>query len=269
MTSNRAGFTLVELLVIVGVGSLLLLGIYGTLSTQQAAYTAQSAQIHRQQSVRAGLDVLISELRSLSTGGGDILTLDDDSISVRVMRRLGIVCGVTYSAPPTLHSLRVGAPIETGDSLFVFADGQQGVGLDDVWIAAMAGTVDTFTTCNGQVAQRIPLPGATSALAADSVRPGALVRSFEWKSYGIGYWGGATYLGEWSPNQPFTPLVGPLDGHGDPALRLDYFDANGNPTALPADVHRIDVLVRTTTPIPVSAGGIQVDSLLATVYSRN
>jgi len=266
---SRAGFTLIELLVVAAVGGLLVLGIYGTLRTQQAAYTVQSAQVQRQQSVRTGLDLLVQELRSLSAEGGDILAMDDDSISVRVMRRLGVVCGMTYGSPPVLTSLRAGSPIRTGDSIFVFADVDETRSSDDVWISAKAGTVDTLATCNGEVAQRIPLSGASSAVTTDSVRVGALVRSFEWKSFGIGHWSGATYLGEWAPGQPFTPLVGPLDGHGTPALRLEYFDSAGNTTTVPTDVHRIEVMVRTTTPIPVAAGGMMVDSLRATVFARN
>ncbi len=266
---RRAGFTLIELLVVAAVGGLLVLGIYGTLRTQQAAFTVQAAQVQRQQSLRSGLDVLVGELRSISAAGGDILGMDDDSISVRVMRRLGIVCNVTYGSPPIVFSFRGGAPIRTGDSVFVFADGNVNLASDDVWISAKAGVVDTLATCNGQPAQRIPLPGAASAMAADTVRDGALLRTFEWRSFGIGKWGGDTYLGQWRPGEPFVPLVGPLDGRGSPPLRLEYFDSSGNVTAIPTEVQRIEVVVRTTSPFPAAPGGMMEDSLRAIVYARN
>lgn len=266
---NRSGFSLVELLVVSAVGGLLLVGVYGTLAAQRHAFTLQSSQVETQQSARAGLDVLLTELRSLSPGGGDVITIDDDSITMRVMRTAGLICDVTYGGTPVLTALPVGAPFLPGDSLFVFADGDRDVAADDAWIAARAGPVDTLGVCNGAVAQRIDLPGAGAAFAADSVRSGGLVRAFEWRSYGLGLYGGHAYLGTWTPGSSFTPLVGPLDATAGPALRLDYYDALGNPALTPSSVHRIDVMVRAASPATTAAGAPLVDSLVATVFSRN
>ncbi|MEZ4415567.1 MAG: prepilin-type N-terminal cleavage/methylation domain-containing protein [Gemmatimonadota bacterium] len=266
---NRRGFSLVELVVVSAVGGLLLLGLFGTLTTQQHAYTTQTAQMDAAQSVRAGLDVLVTEFRSLSTVGGDVIAMDDDSITVRVMRRVGITCAVTYGGTPQLTAIPVGEHFAVFDSVFVFADGDPDVAFDDTWIAGRVGAADTLGSCSGQMAQRISLPGAAGAFAADSVREGALLRSFEWQSFGLGLYAGKSYLGRWSSTSSFVPLVGPLDASSGPALTLEYFDANGAVTAVPADVRRIDVLVRTAAPVQATGAITVVDSLRATVYARN
>jgi len=266
---NRAGFSFVELLVVAAVGGILLLGLWGTLATQQRAYTTQAAQVGAQQSVRSGLDMLVTEFRSLSTNGGDIIALDDDSITIRSMGRVGIVCSVSQGGTPLLEAIPVGDPIAVSDSVFVFADGDPDVGFDDTWIAAQVGTADTLGSCNGQMAQRITLPGSSADFAADSVREGALMRTFEWRSFGLGTYGGDLFLGQWSPGSGFLPLVGPLDASTGQALRLDYYDLMGNVAVLPSDVHRIDVTVRTALPIQSPSGGVMVDSLRSTVFSRN
>lgn len=266
---NRAGFSFVELLVVAAVGGVLLLGLWGTLATQQRAYTSQAAQLGAQQSVRSGLDVLVTEFRSLSTNGGDIIAMDDDTITIRSMGRVGVVCSVSQGVTPLLETLPVGDYVQSMDSVFVFADGDPDVAFDDTWIPARVGTADTLGSCNGQMAQRISLPGASSAFAADSVREGALLRTFEWKSFGLGVYGGNAYLGQWAPGTNFTPLVGPLDASAGAALRLDYYDISGNVALTPTSVHRVDVTIRTALPIQSPTGGTMVDSLRSTVFSRN
>ncbi|HUF75760.1 MAG TPA: prepilin-type N-terminal cleavage/methylation domain-containing protein, partial [Longimicrobiales bacterium] len=70
MTRDRRGFTLVELLVVVVLGSLVLMAALQVLITNQRTYAAQNAVITSQQSTRIALEVLVNELRELSPSGG-------------------------------------------------------------------------------------------------------------------------------------------------------------------------------------------------------
>lgn len=265
---ERDGYTVIEMMLVAIVGAVLLLSIYGFLVTQQRVATIQAAEVDSQQSARAGMDILATELRSLSATGGDILLMDDDSISMRVMRNFGIACAVSYS-PTFVTVARNGAWFSSLDSVFVYADGDEDVALDDVWIADQAGTVDTTQTCGTQPAQRIPLPGAAAAFVADSVRVGAPVRSYEHVSIGVGLYGGKQYLGRWGPWSSFLPLVGPIDASSGPALRLDYLDIAGNPTTVPTDVYRIDVMIRAESAVERPNGNPVSDSLNFSVFARN
>lgn len=265
---DRAGFTIMELLVVATLGGLLLMGIFGTFVTQQRGYTVQTAKVETQQTIRAGLDFLTTEFRSLSTKGGDLMVMDNDTITIRSMRKIGVVCWVS-SSPPRVRALKVGEPFANQDSVFLFADNDLERGVDDEWLPLRVGTVDTLSNCGGESAQEMTFPAGSAAFAADSVSEGGLVRSFEWISYGLGTFGSYVYLGQWSTGSGFTPLIGPLDDSTGPALRLDYYDLNGVVTSTPADVVRIDVMLRTASQARSSGGPQVADSLHATIYSRN
>ena len=67
------------------------------------------------------------------------------------------------------------------------------------------------------------------------------------------------------------PLIGPVLTNG---LTFQYFDINGNVTAVRAQVARIDITVRARTAAAVRAGGqaaaaTMVDSVVTSVALRN
>ena len=265
---GRDGFTTVELIIVTMIGAVMILSIYGVLVNQQRSYTIQGAQIAAQQSARAGMEILATEFRSLSGLGGDVIAMDDDTVSLRVMRKFGIACGVSLT-PPAVTVRKVGAWFDVNDSIHVYADGDEDVALDDVWLSGTASSVDTTRTCGTYPAQLISVGGVGGAFTVDTVRVGAPVRSYERVSFGLGTYQGEPYLGRWGTATSFIPLVGPLDASSGPALRLDYFDINGNVTATPTDVHRIDVMVRSESDVALPSGHPVSDSLVVSVFARN
>lgn len=62
MKNNINGFTLVELLIALFVGSLAMASIYNVFMSQQRSYYAQDQVARMHQNLRAGLDFLVSEL---------------------------------------------------------------------------------------------------------------------------------------------------------------------------------------------------------------
>ena len=112
-TAGRRGFTLVELLVVVVLGGLMILAIYQVLITNTRVYAANNAQVQGQQSLRAGLDVLFSELREVSAEEGDIIGMGPDSVTIRASRAFGLVCATDYaSSPPSVTAFRVGPMVQ-------------------------------------------------------------------------------------------------------------------------------------------------------------
>lgn len=269
---GRGGFTLVELLVVAVVGIVILAGVLRILISTQQIYTAQSARMGSQQSVRAGLGVLFGELRELSPGGGDLINMQPNQVQIRVMRGVGLACQVEMAATPRITTTRVGRWFRSGDSVFVFADNDPNTSLDDRWLRGAVSVVDTTAVCpGGQSGQVLSLPGMLPAMTADSVRVGALVRSFEHVTYGLFEFGtsGEWYLGQRRTGSDWEPLVGPLLPPDADAPVFRYLDRAGNPTAVAAQVEQVEVRLRSDTPVRGPGGILIRDSLTARIQARN
>lgn len=267
MNRDRRGFTLTELIVVTVLGALLVMAALQVLITNQRTYTAQNAQIQGQQMTRAGVDVLSNELREVSARGGDLLKMDDDALVVRAMRKFGVACAVSLASPPVLRLLQVGDWFSEKDSVFVFADNDVAVATDDAWIATQVSAVDTTTTCGTAKAQNVTFTGPAALFEADSVRVGAMVRSYTWFTYGLITYDGEPYLGRAEAGGTAVPLVGPLKASS--GLEFVYLDSLGNTTSVTTDVRQIQVTIRTGSGVLNSLGEPVSDSITALIYTRN
>lgn len=267
MKTRRAGFTLVELLVVTVLGALLIGATLQVLITNQRTYTAQNAQIQGQQALRAALEVLSGELREISPAEGDLVSMSSTELRIRAGRTFGLVCHDTMAGIPTFRVLRIGDWMEEGDSVFVFADNLGEVMTDDEWITTSITARDTTRTCGALPAQRLTFAGA-SAFGADSVSMGAQVRVFTHFIYGLmTYSDGRPYLGRKVPGGEYVPLVGPLRSGNGVAFR--YMDAAGTVTSTAADVAQIEITLRTDSDIMDSTGSPVRDSVTVRVHTRN
>ena len=275
MRRNRAGFTLVELTVVVVLGALVLGAILQVLITNQRTYTVQSAAVQGQQSSRMAVEIMFNELRELSPADGDILSMSSTSMLVRLMRRFGIACDVDVgptASPPRIRVIDPGGThFEAEDTVLVFADNREATGNDDVWLRARVIDVDSTVTCVGRPALDLEVDTTGGVFASDSVRVGAPVRGYEIYRYQQANWFSTAtpYLvrqddGVGTP----WPIAGPLrpDGQG---VQFIYRDALGNVTSTPTDVRQIEVRIRTGNRVMSSTGGMVSDSLDAWIYTRN
>ena len=264
-TGDRRGFTLVELMIVAVVGSLVVGSTYQILLTSQRALTIQTAQIQGQQNVRAGLDILFSELREISGAEGDILTMGSDRIEFRAMRAFGLVCGVSAAGSP-VRVRKIGRFFSSGDSIMVFADNNPNFSSDDTILAGVVGSIDTTQTCSGaDTAQSLAVTALAAALVNDTVRIGAPVRAFTVYTYGLYSLDGDYYLARQS-GATTDPLVGPLSANG---VSFTYVDAFGNITTNPRAVARIEVTLRSKSKVLDQRGRPVADSLSTAIYLRN
>ncbi|MEQ8330244.1 MAG: prepilin-type N-terminal cleavage/methylation domain-containing protein [Longimicrobiales bacterium] len=267
MNAGRRGFSLVEMLIVAVLGSLIVLASLQVLVTNQRAYTGQTHKIRGQQTSRAGMEILTGEIREVSAQGGDILAMGPDSLTIRTMRKFGVVCAVSTANPPQLTAIRVGDWFAVDDSVFVFADNNTSRSSDDAWIPVRVTAVDTTQTCAGRSAQRLSFAGQSAPFTADSVRTGAPMRSYTRYTYGLYDIDGTPYLGRRTTGTP-VPMVGPV--RTSDGVAFAFFDGNGAVTANMTDVRQIDVTLRTppgamsaTDHTPIS------DSITARVFTRN
>ena len=84
------------------------------------------------------------------------------------------------------------------------------------------------------------------------------------------YLGRSTY-----PGGSFEPMVGPLydrnagDSPSASPVQFTYYDADGSTTTTATDVRRIDITIRTWSPVVDGTGDNVADSLTMSVYTRN
>lgn len=277
--NDRRGFTIVELLVVAVLGALVLVATYNVLITNQRTYTVNAANIQGQQTVRAGMDLLFGELREISPEGGDLLRMDDDSVTIRVMRSAGIVCdsvskglsGLTNNSFLVIFlgdTFVATADTNSKDSIWLFAEHDSTRTDDDVWVKSDV-RLRGRTTCQGRPAQELRFSGLTGGLFdTDTPTLGSLTRQFTTYTYGLGTWEGEPYLIRVRGSDgSVSPLVGPLMSTG--GVTFEYLDATGTATAVGADVTQIVVTVRTQHEARTSDGERITDSLKARIYPRN
>lgn len=267
MKTDRRGFTLVELIVVTVLGALVLLASLQILITNQRTYTAQTAQIQGQQATRAAIDVLFTELREISAQGGDLLSMNASSLSIRVMRKLGVACLVTSASPPVIRALQLGNWFAAEDSVFVFADNNTSLSSDDKWISAKITAIDTTVKCGTSNAQNLSFGGQAAKFTADSVRTGAPIRSFVRYRYGLITYDGEPYLGRTDAGGTAVPLVGPLKATN--GIAFAYLDSLGAVTSTANRVRQIRVTIRTASGVVNSVGETVSDSVTAVIYTRN
>lgn len=274
--NRRAGFTLVELMVVTVLGSVVMLAVYHTMVIQQRSYRHQRGVIATQQNTRLALATIASELREVSPPSADLLVAAPGSISFRAYRKLGFVC--TTDAPGKKFELwPIGQHFVGGDSLMVFADGDPNTSKDDQWRVMEVGSVGSASSCTtdweGQQPIRLNMPNDSAKLA--DIRSGATVRSFEHQTYGHYQIDGDWVLGRHGVDDSPVALLGPLADPERYGLRFAYFDTLGTPfipgdSAGRAAIRRVRIAVRALAPPEVAGStGEYEDSLSTELYFRN
>lgn len=279
MKNDRAGFTIIELLLVAVLGLLVMAGAYSTLIRQGEAYTTFSAMSGTQQDTRTGVDLLGAELRELSANGADLILATPDSIRFRALRSFGLLCDQNKINKKLIVAQFGVQPFRAGDSLLVYVDGDSLKADDDSWQREYVNSTSNVTVCGTTLGVSLGtlLPNANLieltigiTLKADSVYPGAPIRSFDLITYGGGTWDGMPMLMR-REGASTAPLLGPIEDPG--GIEFSYYDGAGNElTSFPLDaatrasVQRIQVKIRAERR--TARSGTHQDSLITDVYLR-
>lgn len=297
MTRSRAarsGFSLVELIVILALSTIVMGGLTSVLVRQQRFYRGTADLIETRSQIRQAAGIIPSDLRGVSTIGGDILAISDTSMIFwatigQAVACVGVPGAYEISIPPlvlannnTLASFTM-TP-DAGDTVYVYHDGVSEAASDDHWEAygitgpptasvlpclALTGAADATTE-----RYRFPLIEPLGANLSIGT-PLRFVRRTRYTLYKAQ--DNSWYLGYCSPDcigNP-QPIAGPFlpAGGGTAGVSFSYQDAAGAVTAVPANVAQVSIVVRGQTQGVVDMGGYKNtyvgDSLRFSVAIRN
>jgi prepilin-type N-terminal cleavage/methylation domain-containing protein len=274
---RRSGFTLVELLVVVVVGTLVLGAIYQTLLAQERSSRQQRAVMEAQQSSRIALEILSAELREMSALDGDLIVADSTRIRFRMLRGAGIVCRTDPNARNWVDVVPLaGSTFPTADSVLLFADWNPQSAADDAWIRDAIGSTGTPGNCPagapfaGSAPIRVNL---VQQFPSGAVSTGALVRAFHTVELALRDGTAGAELTRSLRGQAAAPLLGPLRSNAERGLRFRYLDTAG--AALPTPLAQADLQAVARVRISVRGlgrGGVNpdghTDSLATVVHLR-
>jgi prepilin-type N-terminal cleavage/methylation domain-containing protein len=279
LPAARGGFTLVEVLVALVLGTLLVGFILQFVTGQTRIASRQTAREEVQQNARGALEVLGSDLRGAIASG--LIRADEREIQFMLPRRWGVVCAANGSTQTTAVF-----PIVPGDSVPFGA----GVGLivqrasDKVWVpvvpalATVTGRAAASLTANPGCGQLSP-SGQVQAFTFTGIGHPAATRGdriaiYQLVRYDVGTSGGRDWIrrsnGAGIAAANMQPLAGPLD-----SLKFEYL--SGNPPvamaapgagAATAGIEMIRVGVKTTSRSSGN-GAPATESGSVTVQIRN
>jgi len=245
---NRRGITLIELLVALSVSGVLVAGIYKTFVSQQHTYTVQDQLVDMQQNIRLAINGMTRELRMAGFGGGGVdgwteffkhgaiygaytgvVNPGGDDTSVTVLEGFEPLVRTTLGAAAlsSSNTIFVGPDVSSFDAppgarRYVSINGTEVHHIANNGIDNVAKTI-TFSgwdkvIADHQAGEPIYLIGAvTYSIGNFEGKPNCLLRD--------------DHLG--GGPQPVADNI--------ESLQFSFFDVNGNPTVVPADIRMIRV----------------------------
>ena len=248
----RRGFTLVEMVVSLGLTLIVTAAAHRLITVTQHWSRVQVEQLTLQSSVRIGVLVAANELRGLNTVPGgtaeqnDIVSLAPNGIVYRASRGTGLLC-----QPPAGSQLRLARngfsgyrdPQPGRDLVYLFRPGSSAAGEDDGWVPLAITGVATGSACPGGLGPGITLTTGAASWPPEVTAgtPARIVELMELKAYQSEgqWWMGARSV---SSGEAIQPLAGPLDEQD--GFRLIYLNRTGGATSDPTAVAGIRIAVR-------------------------
>lgn len=273
-SSSRPGFTLIELLVVMVLGGVLLTAVMKLMLSQAQSYGKQLEVMDAREATRTAAAVLEWELRHAGAGGSTLAMISADSLRLRTVTGLGVICGRDAVLPRYgLWRTAGNAGATTADSALVFQ-----LGTDSTWRVLKISQVGTpaalgVPACawsGGRVPDLVVEFVVNSKRDTSTIKVGAPVSVYEHATYAETQSGGRWYLGrQISGGAGWEQIAGPLSAPGLNGLKFTYYDKTTAVTANPANVASVGVTViaQSTKFIPGTTS-YEVDTVTTKVSLR-
>jgi len=268
---KEKGLTLLELVVALAISAILVAAIYRTFVRQNRTFTVQEQVVEMQQSARVSISRMMEELRMAGFGNVAMVlpvsvsgqnfpnVINPDSPAPGALTIISAVGeGIAITGIPSLNQITLSKIVDgQGQPLFDLADRRYVSvgGLESYTISAI--DTDTKTITLNGVLKYNHIPNRTLVFA---------IRAF---TYQVVSEGGVMTLerGE-NTGAGLQPVADDIE-----VLQFEYLDEVGNPTADPAEICRIRVVVTARTdeadPELKDGDGYRRRQIASNVYLRN
>jgi len=235
---RESGFTITELMISMMIGLILLGAVYKLMITQTGGYSKQRELADVRETARSATTLLSRDLRHAASGGSAVVAMSANSITLRSIRGLGIVCAkhptlARYALSGTAGKIEAAAD----DSALIFQIGRER------WQRIKVTSVGT-PSAMGIASCAWPgtrVPDVVIEVAVNSksdtvgIKVGAPFRTYRRVQYAQYVLDDRWWLGRKVGSAPgYEQLTGPLLASN--GLTFAYFDTLGAPTAAPAAV---------------------------------
>jgi prepilin-type N-terminal cleavage/methylation domain-containing protein len=300
-TTVKRGTSLVELLVALALFGIVGLATLRSLDRQARFHAGVLTILEARSQHAAAHEAVATELRGLSSAGGDITRLSDSAIVFRLPVGSAVACAIApdtiYLAPDTVAAGQVLAGFritpQPGDTAWLFDESSTDAARDDSWTGIpVTSAVSGPGHCPGSALVDPALDGgraswrfAVAGPLPASITPGAVVRLTRTARFAL-YRGGTNEhwlgfaeilpaTGTWITIQPVSGPYLPFSA-GAPSssgVAIAARDSSGVPTSTTTSMASVSVTTRTRTARVVRieglARGLHADSLHSLVGLRN
>ena len=277
------GFSLVELLIVTVLGSMVIASAFQLFISQSQLFVVQREVMDVRETLRSSVALLASDLREVAASDGDLYSAEPDSLVLRSMLGAGVICSNAWNGlARRLGMQHVSGTFESSaltDTLLAYTladDAWTPYRITQVWepptawLAGPGGGGTPDCVWGGG-----PLrPEITVELDGDpdellKLTPGAPVRAFKRTSYALFERDSRWYLGRRVGNAlGWELLTGPMLSPEAGGLVVQYFDAGGLATDVPANVVRVELTLKAESA-GRAVNGTAVDSVTTVVFLRN
>jgi prepilin-type N-terminal cleavage/methylation domain-containing protein len=274
-SSRRSGFTIAELIVAVTISAAVLLGTYKVLTSQFRVYAQQVAVEDDGETLRGAAAVLGWEIHHAEMATDDILATSPDSLSVRSIQGVGVIC-VINSATAKYGIWKNGGDIQatSDDSALVYVQATQ------LWkkmkIAAVGTPAAMSVPSCAWAGVRAPdiVVQLTVSAPADTagIAVGSIFRSFRRTVFAEYQVSGRWFLSKRvGTGGTWETITGPLLPPADHGLQMSYYDSSGVASTDTTKIREIGVALRAQSFRLLSksnASAYRVDSVISRVMIR-
>ncbi len=277
LRSDSSGFTIVELMIYLVMALVVVGAVFGVLISQWRQFGLHRETIDARETLRGAGALLTSELRGASASGGDLYAIAPQSITMRSVQATGVICAKHIIQPRYGLFDPSGTFTDTAeDSVLVYSQSGgtwKNLGVFQAWPAPAAAGVGTCDWAAGQSADQAIEPVVTAPADTAGVWVGSGLKAFRRVQYGMFQLNGRWWLGrKLGAAASYELVTGPLRAPADSGLVFHYYNAAGAETAVPADVVRVEIELRSESAGRAGFGGnvgFRRDSLTVNVFLRN